>query len=421
MPSGVSNLGPLSSPQINNQIVVGSILYPTIQSAVTAGAAFAAGATVLIPFGATPSDTVAAASGTTLIMIIDQRSALQAVYSWVTSAYVLSIPAILSSAGIINAGTGFEVAGVALASTNLSDSATIAHLSSNITGTAANVTGTVAIANGGTGATTATAALAALGALPLAGGTLTGTLTLANSTPTGLQAASANYVNAQIAAGGSLPTATAASQFVVSTGAGLVFTARVLASADIPNNAANTTGNAATATTAVNVSGTVAISNGGTGSTTAAAALTALGALPAAGGAMSGTFSGAPTFSGNLTFSGTSNFTGATPITFNGSAIIGLATTTSSATPVFNGAGGTVFPYTMAQNVTSSTTSNLIPGQLYTFEIIQAAGGTQYSFVWPTTMLNTSPISQQASQKSVQIAVAITGGGLLCLGPITYI
>jgi hypothetical protein len=52
---------------------------------------------------------------------------------------------------------------------------------------------------------------------------------------------------------------------------------RSLVSADIPNNAANTTG------TAANVTGTVAITNGGTGQTTQQAAINALTGTQAAG------------------------------------------------------------------------------------------------------------------------------------------
>lgn len=65
---------------------------------------------------------------------------------------------------------------------------------------AANVSGTVAIANGGTSAVTAAAALAALGAVPLAGGTMTGALTLPNNPAAALQAAPKQYVDAAQAA-----------------------------------------------------------------------------------------------------------------------------------------------------------------------------------------------------------------------------
>ena len=99
-------------------------------------------------------------------------------------------------------------------------------LNQNTTGTAANVTGTVAIANGGTGQTTAAAALTAL-----AGTQTSGYYLRSNGTDTLLAAIQA---------------------------------------ADVPTLNQNTTG------TAANVTGTVAIANGGTGQTTATAGFDAL-------------------------------------------------------------------------------------------------------------------------------------------------
>ena len=99
-------------------------------------------------------------------------------------------------------------------------------LNQNTTGTAANVTGTVAIANGGTGQTTAAAAITAL-----AGTQTSGYYLRSNGTDTLLAAIQA---------------------------------------ADVPTLNQNTTG------TAANVTGTVAIANGGTGQTTATAAFNAL-------------------------------------------------------------------------------------------------------------------------------------------------
>lgn len=99
-------------------------------------------------------------------------------------------------------------------------------LNQNTTGTAANVTGTVAIANGGTGQTTAATAITAL-----AGTQTSGYYLRSNGTNTLLAAIQA---------------------------------------ADVPTLNQNTTG------TAANVTGTVAIANGGTGQTTATAAFNAL-------------------------------------------------------------------------------------------------------------------------------------------------
>lgn len=91
-------------------------------------------------------------------------------------------------------------------------------VSGNISGNAANVTGTVAIANGGTGQTTAAAAITAL---------------------TGTQVSG---------------------QYLRSNGTNAVLSA--IQAADVPTLNQNTTG------TAANVTGTVAVANGGTGLTT---------------------------------------------------------------------------------------------------------------------------------------------------------
>lgn len=104
--------------------------------------------------------------------------------------------------------------------------ADIPTLNQNTTGTASNITGTVAIANGGSGTTTAQGAMDAF-----AGAVTSGSYLRGNGT---------NVVMSTIQA------------------------------ADVPTLNQNTTG------TASNVTGTVAISNGGTGQTTKAAAYNAL-------------------------------------------------------------------------------------------------------------------------------------------------
>lgn len=109
--------------------------------------------------------------------------------------------------------------------------ADIPTLNQNTTGTASNVTGTVAIANGGTGQTTRQAAINALAG------------------------------------------AVTSAQFLRGNGTNVVMSA--IQVSDVPTLNQNTTG------TASNVTGTVAIANGGTGATTAANALTNLGAYPA--------------------------------------------------------------------------------------------------------------------------------------------
>ena len=207
----------------------------------------------------------------------------------------------------------------------------------NTTGTASNVTGTVAVANGGTGATTAGAALTALGAYAasnpsgytsntgtvtsvaaltlgttgtdvsstVANGTTTPVITLniptASATNRGaLSAADWTTFNSKgsgtvtsvtgtspvVSSGGATPAISLASGYgdtqnpFASKTANFVLAApngtagaptfRAIVAADIPTLNQNTTG------TASNVTGTVAIANGGTGATTRQDAMDAL-------------------------------------------------------------------------------------------------------------------------------------------------
>jgi hypothetical protein len=172
----------------------------------------------------------------------------------------------------------------------------------NTTGTASNVTGTVAVANGGTGLTTAptngqidigstgvgfvrTTLTAGSGisvtnaagsvtitnTSPSSGGTVTsvtGTapVSVATGTTTPVISLAASYGDTQN------PYASKTAKFVLAApnAAAGVPTFRAIVASDIPTLNQNTTG------TASNVTGTVAIANGGTGQTTAVTAFDAL-------------------------------------------------------------------------------------------------------------------------------------------------
>jgi hypothetical protein len=144
-----------------------------------------------------------------------------------------------TQAAAITALTGTQTAGRYLRSdgTNATlaaiQAADVPTLNQNTTGTASNVTGVVGLSNGGTGQTTQAAALTAL---------------------TGPQTAG---------------------RFVRSDGTNASLSA--IQAGDVPTLNQNTTG------TAANVTGTVAIANGGTGQTTQAAAITALTGAQTAG------------------------------------------------------------------------------------------------------------------------------------------
>jgi hypothetical protein len=271
----------------------------------------------------------------------------------------------------------------------------------NTTGTASNVTGTVAIANGGTGATTAGAALTALGAYAasnpsgytsntgtvtsvaaltlgttgtdvsstVANGTTTPVITLniptASATNRGaLSAADWTTFNSKgsgtvtsvtgtspvVSSGGATPAislaanygdtqnpfASKTANFVLATpnGTAGVPTFRAIVAADIPTLNQNTTG------TASNVTGIVAVANGGTGTATpslvAGTNVTITGSFPnqtinATGGGGSGTVTSvAATVPSFLSVTGS-------PITTSGTLAISYSGT---ALPIANGGTG---------------------------------------------------------------------------------
>lgn len=120
----------------------------------------------------------------------------------------------------------------------------------NTTGTAANVTGTVAIANGGTGQTTAAAAITALTGTQVSGQYLRSNGTSASLSA--IQAADVPTLNQNTT--GTAANITATSNATLTT----------LSALSLPGSqvSGNISGNAA------NVTGTVAVANGGTGLTT---------------------------------------------------------------------------------------------------------------------------------------------------------
>jgi hypothetical protein len=253
--------------------------------------------------------------------------------------------------------------------------ADIPTLNQNTTGTAANVTGTVAIANGGTGSTTAAAARTALGATTLGSNlftvtnpsaitfprfnadntissldaasfrtaigagtsSTTGTVTSVGGTGTvsGLTLSGTVTTSGNLTLGGTLAVTpsnfasqTAKTVLAAPNAAAGVPTFRLLVASDIPTLNQNTTG------TAANVTGTVAIANGGTGATTRQNAMDEL-----AGAVTSGQY-----LRGNGTDVVMSAIQAADVPTLNQSTTGGAATVTGWNAPPSTGEGGGTWP-----------------------------------------------------------------------------
>jgi hypothetical protein len=173
----------------------------------------------------------------------------------------------------------------------------------NTTGTADNVTGTVAIANGGSGQTTAQAAMDAFAGAVTSGSYLRGDGTnvvmntiQVSDVPTLNQNTTGTADNVTgtvaIANGGSGQTTAQAAMDAFAgavtsgsylRGDGTNVVMNTIQVSDVPTLNQNTTG------TADNVTGTVAIANGGSGQTTASAAFNALSPITTTGDLILGT------------------------------------------------------------------------------------------------------------------------------------
>jgi hypothetical protein len=190
----------------------------------------------------------------------------------------------VTSVGGTGTVNGITLTGTVTTSGNLTLGGTLSGVSLT-----SQVTGTLPIANGGTNATTAAGALTSLGAYPATNPngytSNTGTVTSVAGTGTvsGLTLTGTVTTSGSLTLGGTLSVAasnfssqTANTFLAAPNGSAGVPTFRTIAAADVPTLNQNTTG------TAANVTGTVAVANGGTGATTAANAFSAIVAAASA-------------------------------------------------------------------------------------------------------------------------------------------
>jgi hypothetical protein len=91
-----------------------------------------------------------------------------------------------------------------------------------------------------------------------------------------------------------------------------------------------------------------------------------------------------------------------------------------SPTPNFPGDQYLTWAINLTGDVTSSTVSGLVAGNLYTMMILQdSIGGRQ--FTWAPQFLNATPVNPKPNGITIQTFVAwATGGPLLPIGPATY-
>jgi hypothetical protein len=283
----------------------------------------------------------------------------------------------------------------------------------NTTGTAANVTGTVAIANGGTGGTTAQAARNNIAAAVTSGQYLRGNGT--NVLMSAIQAADVPTLNQNT-------TGSAATLTTARTIGGVSFNG----SANINLPGVNIAGNQNTTGTAANITGTAAVANGGTGRTTLTANNVLLG-----NGTTAVNFV-APGTSGNvLTSNGTTWTSGAAPAPTIASTAEAEAGTnnTNVITPLrmregFSASGtapvyacrawvtwtGSTGSIRASQNV--SSVSRTSTGQ-YTVNFTTAMNNTNYSGVTGGSLVSNNTgfaITEGATRSTTQLSVRTWSG-----------
>jgi hypothetical protein len=90
-----------------------------------------------------------------------------------------------------------------------------------------------------------------------------------------------------------------------------------------------------------------------------------------------------------------------------------------SPTPAFDASKNLTFRITLTGDVTSSTITGQVPGNLYTFIIEQDATGGHH-FVWPTNVYNAGPVDLDPNSITIQTFVVDEDNNLYSIAGATY-
>jgi hypothetical protein len=101
--------------------------------------------------------------------------------------------------------------------------------------------------------------------------------------------------------------------------------------------------------------------------------------------------------------------------------VASLITTVPYATSVtFDASLAAKFDLTLTGNVSSSSLTDTVPGQLLAFIVNQDAIGSR-TFAWPSTLTGTSAIATQANSTSIQMFVVRPNGAIVPATPMLWI